>query len=188
MGNLSNALRALCALGMAALPTAGLQAAEAITGTLSGCRTLHDDAARLACYDRLPDPAAAPAAAGSAQRAAPAAAAVPTTAAAPSAAPAPLSAEQRFGINELQQARAEATQAPPRAELKELRASVTLVQHQARGGLRLALANGQVWYQVSPSEQIEVAAGDEVVIRPASLGSFLLVDAHRHSARVHRAQ
>jgi len=201
MGNLNSALRtalhAACALGLAALPVAAT-AAEA-AGTIAGCRTLRDASARLACYDRLPDPAAArvavaPAMAASSAAAAPAAAA-PARAQAPApaaatatAAPAPLTAEQRFGKSELQQARAEQAKAPPKEELKELRARATSVQRMGQGGLRITLANGQQWYQISPSEKIEVAVGDEIVIKPASFGSYLLVDHDRHSARVHRAE
>jgi hypothetical protein len=204
MGNLNSALRtalhAACALGLAALPVAAT-AAEA-AGTIAGCRTLRDDSARLACYDRLPDPAAArvavaPAMAASGAAAAPAAAparaqapapAAATATAAPAPTPTPLTAEQRFGKSELQQARAEQAKAPPKEELKELRARATSVQRIGQGGLRITLANGQQWYQISPSEKIEVAVGDEIVIKPASFGSYLLVDHDRHSARVHRAE
>jgi hypothetical protein len=201
MGNLNAALRTTlrtaCALGLAALPSVIAHAAEA-TGTLAGCRALRDDAARLACYDRLPDPGAArtnaaPAAAQP-RVGAPAApvAAAPAVAAsaAPTAtpAPAPMTAEQRFGISELQQARAEQAKEPPKDELKELRARVDKAQRMGQGGLRLTLDNGQVWYQISASEKIEVAAGDVIVIKPASFGSYLLVDHDRHSARVHRTE
>lgn len=179
MGNLTTGARAwpvlsLFTLALPALWPASLQAAEAAAGTLAGCRTLHAEAARLACYDRLPDPPGAT---------------VPAVAAAAPAPPAPApTPEARFGISELRQARAEAAKAPAPPQLKELRAQVTQVHRQAAGGLRLTLANGQVWYQVVASEQLEVAPGDEIIIKPASLGSFLLVDHDRHSARVHRAQ
>jgi hypothetical protein len=187
MGNLNTALgaalRATCALGLLSLPAIAAHAAEA-GGTIAGCRTLRDDAARLACYDRLPDPAAAaPARAAAATQAV-----APAIAAAPAPAPAAATAEQRFGISELQQARAEQAKVPPKDELKELRARVATVQRMGQGGLRLTLANGQAWYQISPSEKIEVAVGEEIVIKPASFGSYLLVDHDRHSARVHRAQ
>jgi hypothetical protein len=202
MGNLNTARRALCVLGLVALPMAGAQATEAANGTLGGCRTLHDDAMRLACYDRLPDPATTPSpvaraaakpAAAATPGATPLVAAAPVGAAtvAPTpalAAPANATAEQRFGISELQQARAEAAKAEQPEALKELRAKVDKVQHPGNGGLRLTLANGQVWFQVAPSEKIEVAVGDDIVIKPAAFGSFLLVDHDRHSARVHRAQ
>jgi hypothetical protein len=199
MGNLNTALgtalRAACALGLTALPIVGTQAAEP-TGTLAGCRTLREDSARLACYDRLPDPGAArtnAAPAAAAPRVGAPAAHVATasnvaTSAAPTPALAPMTAEQRFGISELQQARAEQGKAPPRDELKELRARVDKVQRMGQGGLRLTLANGQVWYQISASEKIEVGVGEEIEIKPASFGSYLLVDHDRHSAHVHRAE
>jgi hypothetical protein len=174
MGNLKAIAPARLAMALLALLPAAHGAASAAAATLAGCRTLHDDAARLTCYDRLPDPETV---AGPAARAT-----------APVAAPAPATAEQRFGTSELQQARAAQAKAPKPEVLKELRARVDTVQRQGDGGLRLTLANGQVWYQVSPSEKIEVAVGEEIVIKPAAFGSFLLVDHDRHSARVHRAQ
>jgi hypothetical protein len=197
VGNLSLALKparyAARALALFALPTllsvAVLQAAEA-GGTLAACRTLHDSGARLDCYDRLPDLAAPPPAA-TARASAPAAVAPASKAAAPAALPAAapdLTAEQRFGISELQQARAEQAKVPPKEELRELRAKVAKVQRMGQGGLRVTLANDQVWYQIVPSEKLDVSVGEEIVIKSASFGSFLLVDQDRHSARVHRAE
>jgi hypothetical protein len=74
------------------------------------------------------------------------------------------------------------------AKLERLTARVKQVQELSYGRKRIVLDNGQIWSQVSSSEQIDLQAGDAVNIRPAMLGSFLLIDPRGRSAKVHREQ
>jgi hypothetical protein len=156
----------------------GLQAAHA-ADTAGRCVAIDDDRARLACYDEAHGRAAA-----GAPMAVPATTAAATKATlVPPAAPSPEQATQTFGLS------AEKVLGP-RQGPTEIKARVTAVQaNEVTGRAVVTLDNGQVWQQVEATRaQRRPRAGDEVVIREASLDSYLMVTPERGSARVRRVR
>lgn len=153
-------LTALAALVMPPLAAAGEESG------LATCRAIAADAARLACYDRLAARAAeSPVAATIGIQPSPAAGDPPP------AGPAP-TPEDLFGRDAVA-AEAIVRDAAGIGRLEEIRQPVTSVSRNAEGRLVIGLANGQAWLQLDgPAPRL--AAGDEVRIRRAALGSYLL--------------
>lgn len=60
--------------------------------------------------------------------------------------------------------------------LEELNQRITAMRRNPDGKLVLTLENGQVWVQLD-SRRVRLAAGDEVRIRRAAMGSYLLAGA-----------
>ena len=157
--------------------------------TAAGCVAIDDDRARLACYDEAhgrtaKSRAGAPAVAESAPvaaTAATAAAATATLARAP--APSPEQARQNFGLS------AEKVLGPQDGP-SEIKAKVAAVQaNEVTGRAVVTLDNGQVWQQLEATKATKrPRVGDEVVIREASLDSYLMVTPERGSARVRRVR
>ena len=176
--------RTLRAVGLSAiLVLSQANAAETparIGRSLAACRALIEDDKRLACFDRnIATATECPNQISIAIQPAPAEI---------GSRPATYSAESRFGISEANRLRGEAAKAAPKPALSKLVARVAIAQRQGNGTWRLTLENGQVWYQILPSESIDAPVGSEVTITPGWLGSFLMVDASGHSARIHRAK
>lgn len=154
----------LAGAGLFWLATAG-----ATDSPLQACRSIAEDAARLACYDNLADrPASA------------------SAAPAPKAAPAP-SPEELFGRDAVQSEDI-VRRAAGIGRLEEVTARVVGVELNPFGKLILTLDNGQVWSQLdSPTPRIRT--GDEVRIRRAALSSYLLTLAEGgHASRVRRSR
>jgi hypothetical protein len=153
---------ALAALAMACTLLGGPSRvlAQAAPDAMLECRQVHDDLARLKCYDHEIDRAQAGAApAGSANaRAAPLA---PTVAALP--APAPRAAMP-----------APAAAAP--AALENL--TITSVQWRADKGFVARLDNGQAWEQAPGEQRVSVGVGQVVRIKRMVLGSYLMIGPH----------
>ncbi|RPH65628.1 MAG: hypothetical protein EHM83_05915 [Burkholderiales bacterium] len=158
-------------------------------GTAGGCVAIDDDRARLACYDEAygrtaTSRAGAPAVAAGAPVAAAAttAAAATVTPAGPPA-PSPEQSRQNFGLS------AEKVLGPQGGPT-EIEAKVTAVQaNEVTGRAVVTLDNGQVWQQLEASKATKrPRPGDKVVIREASLGSYLMVAPERGSARVRRVR
>jgi len=174
-------------------------AADALPPSLRACMKETDATRRLACFDResatlagesapvakqaapAPAPASAPAAA------APVAAATAATAGAV-AATTP-SATDRFGYKgniardelDKQKADEEASGA--------LTSKVTAIATPPNGGLVVTLENGQVWQQKTADRGMHVKVGDQVTIKHALMGSFLLTsDTVKGSMRVTRVK
>jgi hypothetical protein len=180
--------------GLAAFVAGSAQAAD-----VSRCVGIDDATARLACYDavagRSPSPAAAAPATTAATAASPAALAAPAVAAAAAAgtvatARAPSSAtaqgaEQAFGLSAEQRVAKEENAAP-----EEMRARVSAVANHPRPGRWVVtLDNGQVWEQREAGDPSRrPRPGDEITIRKAALGSFLLVAPGRGTFRVARVK
>jgi hypothetical protein len=171
----------------------GWQVAHA-ADTAGRCVAIDDDRARLACYDEAhgrtaSSGAGVPAAAAGAvaATAATGATAATTTSAAASVArppaPSPEQATQSFGLS------AERVLGP-RQGPTEIKAKVTAVQaSEVTGRAVVTLDNGQVWQQVEATTAPKrPRAGDVVVIRKASLDSYLMVTPERGSARVRRVR
>lgn len=172
----------------------GLLAVGVMAGTMAHaadpalCAAIADPAARLICYDAAlkPAPGTAPATAP-----APAAATAPKPAATPATAPARAAAPAAAAPVVAAPAKAAAAPAAepekrsglssmfgllPKREKKareQLRASVTDIVVRPNGQL-VTLDNEQVWLITEPQRDAFVEPDDEVVIDPASLGSFLM--------------
>lgn len=71
--------------------------------------------------------------------------------------------------------------------LRELQATLTAVDRAPDGRLLLILGNGQAWSQVD-ARRVTLHTGDEVRIRRAAFGSYLLstLDDRRSALRVRR--
>jgi hypothetical protein len=166
---------------------AGWTAARTAAGSdLATCRAITDDRDRLACYDALPAPAASP-------RTGPIDPGLVTPGAGP-APPSPPSGSwplaptpaDLFGRSS-DAAAAELGTAAGVVPLRELTARLTAVERAPDGRLLLTLDNGQAWSQVD-SRRATLQAGDEVRIRRAAFGSYLLsmIDDRRSALRVRR--
>ncbi|GMU70129.1 MAG: hypothetical protein KF790_10620 [Steroidobacteraceae bacterium] len=133
---------------------------EGLSPALRQCVAEQDDARRLACYDaeiaRL------------------------------GTLPPPLTAEQKFG------ARGDVARAQDRTDkageprLEKLDATVTAIVVQPGGELTITLDNGQIWRQIATGESFRLKAGDRVVVKPGSLGSFSMSNPHGRSVKVKR--
>jgi len=172
-------------------------AADALPPSLRACMKEADATHRLACFDResatlagesapvAKQAAPAPAASASAASATPAAAAATVGAAAATT----QSATDRFGYKgniareelDKQKAAEEASGA--------LTSRVTAIATQPNGGLVVTLENGQVWQQKTADRGMHIKVGDQVTIKHALMGSFLLTsDTVKGSMRVSRVK
>jgi hypothetical protein len=155
-----------------------------------------DAARRLACFDResaqlvkdstsTARKSAPPAAAPAAAAAAPAA----TTPAPAANAPAP-SPQDKFGYRgNIARAEIDKQSEEARSQAEVLTAKVTELSTLAHGEVLLTLDNGQVWQQKRGDRGMRIKVGDEVTIRRATLGSFLLTtQAAKGSMRVSRVK
>ena len=135
----------------------------------SRCAAIPDDARRLACYDALfrdADRPAPPVMAGE-----PAAPAKPTVAAAaaPAAAAAAADPDRDFGLSGHQRAE----RSGPGGEPDEIQAVVVELLESRVGKPTYVLDNGHRWRQTDATSRPKFKVGQTVVIRKASLGSFL---------------
>ena len=98
-------------------------------------------------------------------------------------APSPEQSRQNFGLS------AEKVLGPQGGPT-EIEAKVTAVQaNEVTGRAVVTLDNGQVWQQLEATKATKrPRPGDQVVIREASLGSYLMVAPERGSARVRRVR
>jgi hypothetical protein len=181
-------------------------AANAPAGTLQACVSISDDAARLACYDRLAGRSAAIAPAFASPPPSTQAAPVPPTQALPTtssqaarlpatptpgraavsaergAAPAAASPslappQEAFGLYS-----AEHPKAPPVAPA--LQAAVVSLGRSVGGRATVLLDGGAVWELEDPDPLL--AVGDVVIISRASLGSYLMQTPSHRFHRVRR--
>lgn len=164
-----NACKPVSIFGAVALlaATSAVQAAES-----HRCAKVFEDAERLSCYDS---------AYGKPVPQAPVAAAV----AAPK--PVPVPEPVRPAV---QKPVAEKPAKPAKEDKPEsvrVTSTITALDRFRDGRFRVTLQNGEVWSQSEPDSRFEVRVGEEVTIRPASLGSFLL-DAKNGTTRVKRGK
>jgi len=164
---------ALVAWSLALTATSPVRAEDATA--LRACRDISDDAQRLACYDALtlaPEAERAVAPSGSPQTESvrtPAAAATTATVAVP-ASPSP---EELFGRDAAQSGEI-IRQAAGIPQLDKLRTRITAVAEDPSGKAIVTIANGQVWNQLD-RPPARLTPGEEIEIRRAAMGSFLLV-------------
>ena len=180
-------------VGVAALLGLSLPAISAAPGPgdLARCAAIEAPDQRLACYDTLagrPSDRGAPA-----LSAAPAAASTPgghagsapAQASAPAQIPASTGEDPRnFGLSA-----AQLHPTPPSAP-SAVQAHVTQIIQSATGFGRpiLVLDNGQTWIFTEAPDDSRLGSGDEVTIKRAALGSFMLTTPSHHSYHVHRLQ
>jgi hypothetical protein len=136
------------------------------------CAAIEDPTARLACYDAAfpRTPHTSPAT--------PAKVAVATDE--------PASETRKFGLSaKLKRAIEPKAAQPP---VTATRAAVRTVSRQPSGYLLIGLDNDQMWQQTEIDPQIWLRPGDQVTIRRASMGSYLLDTPAHYSTRVRRLQ
>jgi len=167
---------------------------DTLPSNLRACMGERDDARRLSCFDRETARLAQPEEATTAR--APDAPATPAPSAAAASAPAPQatpaapapSGEEKFGYRG-SLAREEVDRRKAEEEkLDELTAKVVEVSALPHGQFVAKLDNGQVWQQKMIDRSVRLKVGDQVTIRRASFGSFMLVTATGKSTRVSRAE
>lgn len=98
----------------------------------------------------------------------------------------PLSEAEKFGLSSRQRAELEAKSGEP--PLAAMTAAVKTVRRLPPGYLLIGLDNDQVWRQTEIDPLVRLRPGDQVTIRQASLGSYLLVTPGLYSTRVRRLQ
>jgi hypothetical protein len=180
-------------------------AADALPPSLRACMSEADASRRLACFDRESErleqatapaarkaepPASAPVAASPTPAvAAPAAAATASTVK-PAAPDAAAAAQDKFGYRgNIARAEMDKKSEQERRDAEELVAKVAELSTMPLGELLLTLDNGQVWQQKRSDRAMRIKVGDEVTIRRATLGSFLLTSqAANGSMRVSRVK
>lgn len=141
------------------------------------CSDLFDDAQRLACYDAaFGKPSRAPAGNAAAPSTSAPAARAGVTAPASVAAPSPAPVVRAAPVAPVA-APAPAPAATPEPAAQPLvgTSSVTQVSRTANGRFIATLENGQVWAQLERDPTAEVQVGDQVTVRKASLGSYMMV-------------
>jgi len=184
--------RAACLLSLAAAATASGAAGAAGTETLARCAAIAAPDARLACYDALAHrpadaapsavtvkpPAAAKEPSAVAEKSSAAAAAQSPAAAAPASAAA-ISAQdpKNFGLSLAQQHMAFAGPT-------SIKARVEAINSGPNGQAYIVLDSGQTW--LIGENDGWISKGDEVTIKRAALGAFLLTAPSNHSYHVRR--
>lgn len=174
----ARAVAAATTLLAAAALLAEAARAQASAEQLRQCAELPEATQRLSCYDRLAGARAAEATTATApnlpKASPPAPASLPTQTAT-------AAAVAEFGVSEGPLARSR-----PEAGLSGITDKVASLAHLPRGQLRVTLQNGQVWEELQPNDSFSLKVGDEVQIRSAALGSFIMVSPHGWPARVTR--
>jgi hypothetical protein len=168
------------ALGLAAALSLQGAAAAPPAAELARCAALSDTSERLACYDSLECATKSAADERLACYDALAKSKAPQPQPAPVLAAAAATASNdpsSFGLTKHDTA----PQGP-----KKIKARVASVTEDRHGNVTVVLDNGQTWavHELDPL----LRSGDEVTIRRAALGSYLMTTAARHSYRVQRLQ
>jgi hypothetical protein len=154
------------------LPVLAPVLAFADDDAMARCRGMADKAARLECYDALPQPGQPPAPVKT----------VPGKAAtAPAAAlPSPQVQQQQFGLN----------QQRPKEAIETITSTIPGDFGGWRRGEIITLANGQVWQVSDDSSRVmEVLHDPRVTIRRGTFGAFYMdFEKDNHSPRVVRVK
>ncbi|NVK24115.1 MAG: hypothetical protein HWE10_04240 [Gammaproteobacteria bacterium] len=129
---------------------------------LTQCRNIQNDNDRLACYDKIPLTTVATN--------------LPEKSA-DKKTNQPISASDKFGLKQ-----------PVEEQLESIFAKVTKLKKVGYGSFIIHMDNEQIWRQID-SARFRLKVGDEVEIKSASLGSFLLKKAGSNKTiRVKRLQ
>lgn len=161
-------LRAFSAVVLSLAMTTGAAGAKAPVES-HPCATVTDPAKRLACFDAAFRPAAE----------------------ARSAAVDPESERRKalreFGLNKVQ-LRAREPEHMRKTAPDRIEAKVERVSYRPTGERMVALDSGQVWLLTEATSKGHLRQGDQVVIRTAALGTYMLVTPGRVSLRARRIQ
>ena len=178
------------------LGAAAVAGADSERDALEACRSIADDARRLACYDGILLPETAPQPPAVAETpVTPAPPAVPDTPPAPTVAPAPASASEDGNVVQRGLGRLRGlfgrdeppVEKPP--ELQSIDAQVVEVVKLARGNHRLTLEDGQVWREIEVKPRARYRVGDNVEIARGALGSYNLSNERTgHRIKVRRVR
>jgi hypothetical protein len=172
------AWRAAAGCGLIWTLSVGSSAAQAAAASdVLACRSIADDTARLACFDRESARlAASPASAASTKSsAAPQTGSPPATVGAPApAAPAApsLDPQQTFGLSTAQISDREVAAGARPREAASVTAHITRFASGANGRYIFTLDNQQVWQELLAAGDLDSKPGDTVVISRAVLGSY----------------
>ncbi len=143
----------------------------------SSCTAIEDPTLRLRCYDQAAGRPQPPKAAVPAPPVAPPAAAAAAAAAGASSAAPAAAAPRAFGQYETEHPK-------PAAMPSSVTAKVVAVGGSSSGRSTVTLEGGAVWELAEPDELL--AAGDEVTVRRASLGSYFMDTPSHRRHRVRR--
>jgi len=177
--------RTICAIALLMLACINTGYAAEAENELAACRAIEADAERVACYDAI--------AHGQVEEEEEVkeevVAVVPTAAAvevatSPEVAP---SSEEDFGRSTTENDLTRGPEEPKSDDDDDqLTATISSVREYKRDRFAFTLDNGQEWRQSSPST-LRLDAGDNIVIRKASFGSFKMAKVgSSHSMRVRR--
>jgi hypothetical protein len=171
-----NQVKLFVTASVLALSVAQAAGGAELADALIACRALASAIARVDCYDQLADEQTAVTnqamQTGTVERAAPTAAATETAATATVEPTGDASQEALFGKNEAE-VRKSARESAGTTEIDQMEAQVSEVRKSATGKAVITLDNGQVWKQID-SSRLRLSSDDQVTIRRASLGSFML--------------
>ncbi len=155
-----------------------LATAAATDAQLQQCRAIPDRTARLACYDALPLGATTTAAAPAAEPQRPASTvAMKLPPSVPHIAPAPpAEAAAKFGLEQREA-----------KQVERIESHITGSFEGWNPGTRIRLANGQVWQVSDDSRASLYLQNPKVVVRRASMGTFILeIEGSNNAPRVRR--
>lgn len=162
--------------------------AQSLPPSVAACTSEKDSLARLVCFDREVAKYTQPTARVAPTPAIPATVSPPAVTVAPTP---PVSASQatdEFGVTGQLARKRKETKEEEGAVIKELHAVVSKVSTKPYGEFVLALDNGQVWQQIETKSTFIIKVGENVVIKPAKFGSFMLTSDSGATTRVRRTQ
>jgi hypothetical protein len=194
--------------------TANTWSAQPPLGSLLACRSIHDDTARLACFDRESatvasssnGPTLMPTAPVGVPPAAPAVAATPsasfaatpppsaatqaaaTTPAAGTAPAVPLDPLATFGLSTQTLAARETAAGLRKKDLQSITAHIARISSPKSGRFVFDLDNHQVWQQMGADGDLMAKPGDEVKIWRGMMGSFWLQTSTGRGCKVTRLE
>ena len=153
---------------------------QSSSNDLNTCAAIQTQAERLACYDKVAGRGATPPPAAATPQPAPASSdAKKHTPAAPAAASAPApGTPEAFGLYKAEHP------AAPKSPVETVTGKVVDLKYDAYGRETISLEGGAVW-QLAGSDAI-LAKGDEVTIKRAVMGSYLMTTSTGRQHRVKR--
>lgn len=162
--------------------------AQSLPPSVAACADEKDSLARLVCFDREVAKFTQPAASVAPTQVVPPMTAPPTPIVVTTQPSSPSPDADDFGMNVAIARQREGGRNAPTSVSKEMHAVVAKVSTKPYGEVVLELDNGQVWEQPEVTSTFIIKAGENVVIRQAKLGSFLLRADSGATARVRRVR